>query len=52
MGYLNAYIMYASVMAALGMFCLGLYFKGKALRNWTLKFVVDDAADSAHPHYG
>jgi hypothetical protein len=39
LGYMKAYGMYAGVMALFALFAIGLYFKGKAVRNWTMRSI-------------
>ncbi|KAI5449080.1 hypothetical protein NCC49_005350 [Naganishia albida] len=51
LGYMKAYGMYAGVMAIFALFAIGLYFKGKAVRNWTMRWIKDDG-DQTKPHYG
>jgi hypothetical protein len=51
MGYLKAYGMYAGVMSIFALMAVALYFKGKILRRWTLKYVKEDG-DPSKPHYG
>jgi len=51
LGYMKAYGMYAGVMALFAFFAIGLYFKGKAVRNWTMRWIKEDG-DNTKPHYG
>lgn len=50
LGHLGAYSMYAGVMAFFGLCFIALYFTGKRLRNWTMKFIVDEL--DGKPHIG
>ncbi|KAJ9096312.1 hypothetical protein QFC20_006450 [Naganishia adeliensis] len=51
LGYMKAYGMYAGVMALFALLAVGLYFKGKAVRTWTMRWIKDDG-DKTKPHYG
>ncbi|KAJ9093161.1 hypothetical protein QFC21_006477 [Naganishia friedmannii] len=51
LGYMKAYGMYAGVMALFALLAVGLYFKGKAIRNWSMRWIKDDG-DKTKPHYG
>lgn len=50
LGFLGAYSMYAGVMAFFGICFIVLFFTGKALRNWTMRFIVDEL--DGKPHIG
>ncbi|KAM0789600.1 hypothetical protein ACM66B_000408 [Microbotryomycetes sp. NB124-2] len=52
LGHIGAYWMYAAVLAFFGSCGLALYFKGKRLRVWTLRYVADGNEDGTKPHYG
>ncbi|KAJ9118359.1 hypothetical protein QFC24_006187 [Naganishia onofrii] len=51
LGYMKAYGMYAGVMALFALFAVGLYFRGKAIRNWSMRWIKEDG-DKTKPHYG
>lgn len=48
---MKAYGMYAGVMALFALFAVILYYKGKAVRNWTMRWIKDDG-DKTKPHSG